>query len=90
MSYKTSSCVLCARPKPITAEQLQWQIHLARHREDLIKYLASNFPYCVICDPSIVFQEPKNLTSHLRWYHSKKSLIDWFYKHVILGYYQKQ
>ena len=84
MSYKTTSCVLCERPREITAEQQQWRIHVAKHREELIKFIVDRFPSCVLCEYPTSFADKKSAASHLRWYHSKKDLIDWFYKNILL------
>lgn len=84
MSYKTASCVLCKRPRPIIAEQQQWLIHIAKHREDMIKFIADRFEHCVLCVYPSSFTNKKTAVSHLRWGHSKKSLIDWFYRNILL------
>ena len=84
MSYKTAACVLCEKPHKVTAEQQQWLIHIAKHREDLIKFIVDRFSSCVLCAYSTPFADKKSAASHLRWYHSKKSLIEWFYKNTLL------
>lgn len=84
MSYKTGSCILCTKSSPITAEQQQWKIHVAKHREKLIKFVAYNYDSCIICPYKLHFTDRKSFENHLRYAHSKKSLIDWFYKNIIL------
>jgi len=84
MSYKTASCILCDAPKPITAEQQQWQIHVAKHREELIRFVTKNYASCILCPHPILYDDKKTLSDHLRWNHSKKSLVGWFYKNILL------
>ncbi len=84
MSYKTASCILCTNPKRITAEKQQWQIHVAKHRNDMIKFVRDKFDTCVLCTFPITFTDKNFAAQHLRWNHSKKSLIDWFYKNILL------
>ncbi len=84
MSNKTASCILCPSKQLVTAEQQQWLIHIAKHREDLIKFFSENFQYCFLCKYTRIFENKRDAASHLRWEHSKKSLIDWFYKNILL------
>lgn len=78
----SSSCILCNRSKIVTAEKKQWNIHLASHREDIIRYITDNFAYCVICTYGKPFDDKSQAAAHLRWAHKRSELIDWYFNHL--------
>lgn len=84
MSHRTTSCVLCEKPRIITAEDRQWLIHIANHREKIIKFIVDNFSSCPLCAYPDKFYDKVTAANHLRWYHSKKHLNDWFFKNILL------
>ena len=55
-----------------------------KHREQIIKFLVDNFPFCPLCVYSVKFSDKSTAANHLRWEHSKKHLNGWFFKNILL------
>ena len=82
MNFYTAKCHLCESPKRVTAEDKHWMIHLAGHKDDIIKFLAARYDYCPLCSDPRVFSGDQGM-DHFRWHHSKKSLIEWYFDHFV-------
>jgi len=82
MSFKTAKCQLCESPKKVTAEDKHWLIHLAGHKDDIIKFLAVRLDFCPLCNKRHFFSKTQG-EDHLRWFHSKRSLIEWYFEEFI-------
>jgi len=59
----------------VTADRTSWLIHLASHREQIIKHLADTTNSCVFCAYSVEFADKKHAASHYRWGHQKSVLL---------------
>ncbi len=77
MTYLSSTCLYCFNNKQITAEKTKWLIHLAQHREEIIRQLSDDSTSCVLCAYSVDFANKKHASSHYRWGHKKSEIIDW-------------
>lgn len=82
MSFQTAKCQLCENPREVTAEDKHWLIHLAGHKDDIIKFLTNRFENCPLCSNRTFFTKSAQ-EDHLRWFHQKKSLIDWYFKKFV-------
>lgn len=82
MSFQTAQCKLCENPKNVTAEDKHWLIHLAGHKDDIIKYLTNHFDYCPICE-NRAFSSKTEQQDHFRWFHTRKFLIEWYFRKFI-------
>ena len=82
MSLKSSLCPFCSKPRVIIAENRQWAIHLAGHREHMIQYLVDNFQSCVLCSYSKFFSDKFTAADHIRWTHKRNELIKWAYENL--------
>lgn len=77
MTYLSGMCSYCFNEKQITADKTQWLIHLAKHREDIIRTLCDVSDLCVFCAYSADFVDKRHAASHYRWEHKKSTLIEW-------------
>jgi len=77
MTYVSSVCPYCPNGRQITAEKTKWLIHLAAHREDIIKHVTGISTSCLFCAYSVEFANKKHAASHYRWGHQKSKLLDW-------------
>ena len=77
MTYISGKCRYCENGKQITADKTSWLIHLASHRETIIKHLTDTTDSCVFCTYSEMFANKKHAASHYRWAHKKSVLLDW-------------
>jgi hypothetical protein len=82
MSLKSSLCPFCSKPRVFVAENRQWAIHLAGHREHMIRYLVDNFPSCVLCSYPKSFSDKSTASEHIRWAHKRNELIKWAYDNL--------
>lgn len=82
MNLKSSLCPFCSRPRIFIAENRQWIIHLAGHREQMIQHIVENYPSCVLCSYPKPFGEKSIAAAHVRWAHKRKELIDWAFKNL--------
>ncbi len=82
MSLKSSLCPFCSKPKTFIAENRQWAIHLAGHREQIIQYIVDNLPSCVLCSYPTHFNEKSTAAAHIRWNHKRKELIIWAFQNL--------
>ena len=76
MRYLSGMCSYY-NEKQITADKTQWLIHLAKHREDIIRTLCDVSDSCVFCTYSADFVDKRRAASHYRWAHKKNTLIEW-------------
>jgi len=77
MTYLSSVCPYCVNDRQVTAEKTKWLIHLAGHREDIIKHLTDFSVSCVFCAYPVEFANKKHAASHYRWGHQKSTLLNW-------------
>ncbi|NND86802.1 MAG: hypothetical protein HKM23_05705 [Nitrosopumilus sp.] len=77
MTFLSSACLYCNPQRSVTAEKSQWSIHLAHHREEIIKHLADTSSSCILCAYPVEFANKEHASSHYRWGHKKSTLIDW-------------
>ena len=82
MNLKSSLCPFCSKPRIFIAENKQWSIHLASHREQIIRYIVDNFPSCVLCSYPKFFEEKSTAAAHIRWAHKKQELIFWAFQNL--------
>ncbi|MFB5630713.1 MAG: hypothetical protein ACE5RN_03905 [Nitrosopumilaceae archaeon] len=82
MSLKSSLCPFCSKPRVFIAENKQWAIHLAGHREHMIQYLVDNFQSCVLCIYPKSFSDKSSAANHIRWEHKRNELIKWAYENL--------
>ena len=82
MSLKSCLCPFCSRPRVFVAENRQWAIHLAGHREQMIQYLVDNFQSCVLCSYPKFFSDKITAAEHIRWAHKRNELIKWAYENL--------
>lgn len=80
--YISAKCPYCNNQKSITAPKTTWQIHLANHRENIIKHMSDLTPSCVFCAYSEIFANKKHASSHYRWAHKKSDLIKWAFDNI--------
>jgi hypothetical protein len=77
MTYLSSVCAYCFNDRQIIAEKTPWLIHLAQHREDIIKHLTDTTSSCIFCAYPVEFTNKEQAASHYRWEHKKSTLLDW-------------
>ena len=77
MAYISAKCLYCTNEKDITADKTSWLIHLASHRENIIKHLTDTTESCVFCTYPEMFANKKHAASHYRWAHKKSVIVDW-------------
>lgn len=82
MSFQTAKCQLCETPKEVTAEDKHWLIHLAGHKDDIIRFLTNRFDSCPLCTERKFYSKTSE-EDHFRWFHTRKSIIDWYYNQYI-------
>ncbi|QLH03360.1 hypothetical protein C5F47_07275 [Nitrosopumilus cobalaminigenes] len=70
-------CPYCDNSKQITATRTSWQIHLAGHREEIIKHLTDISESCELCAYAEMSANKKHAASHYRWSHQKHEIIEW-------------
>jgi len=80
MTHIQSKCFYCENAKQITATRTSWLIHLASHREKIIKHLTETSESCEICAYAEMSASKKHASSHYRWAHQKHELINWALK----------
>ncbi|MHA7647879.1 hypothetical protein [Nitrosopumilus sp. S4] len=77
MTFLSSTCLYCPSERAVTAEKSQWLIHLAQHREEIIKQLTDTSSSCVLCAYPVEFANKRHASSHYRWGHKKSSIVEW-------------
>lgn len=77
MAYIVNTCPYCDNGKKIVANRTLWLIHLASHREEIIKHITNVSDSCEFCSYSELFTSKKHASSHYRWTHKKSELLDW-------------
>ena len=82
MTYISGKCPYCKNSKTITADKTSWSIHMASHREEIVKQLTDVTQSCVLCAYSEIFANKKHAASHYRWSHKKSHLVDWELKKI--------
>jgi hypothetical protein len=82
MSLKSSLCPFCSKPRIFIAENRQWVIHLAGHREQIIQYIVDNFSSCVLCSYPQSFTDKSTAAFHIRWNHKRNELINWAFQNM--------
>ncbi|MEM3024991.1 MAG: hypothetical protein QXW37_04615 [Candidatus Nitrosotenuis sp.] len=81
--HRQASCIFCERPRLIYADKKQWLIHLATHREAIIKYIVDNFEKCPLGAYPRLIKDKTEYAGHLKWSHTKRELLLWAYKNLI-------
>lgn len=77
MTYIQSKCPYCEHGNPIIATRTLWLIHLARHKEEIIKHLVAVSDECEFCSYPEMSASDKHAASHYRWAHQKHELLEW-------------
>ncbi|HUU48831.1 MAG TPA: hypothetical protein VMW55_08625 [Nitrosopumilaceae archaeon] len=77
MTHLSNVCSYCFNDREITAEKTPWLIHLAQHREDIIKHLTDSSSSCIFCAYPVEFVNKEQAASHYRWAHKKSVVINW-------------
>jgi len=77
MMYVSGVCPYCPSGRQIAAEKTKWLIHLASHREDIIKHMTDVSTSCIFCAYPVEFANKKHAASHYRWGHQKSKLLNW-------------
>ena len=76
-AYLSGMCSYCFDERQITADKTQWLIHLAKHREDIIRVLCETSRSCVFCFDMPPFANTRQAVFHYKWDHKKSTLTEW-------------
>ena len=82
MTYISSICPYCPSSRQITAEKMKWRIHLASHREDIIRHITDVSTHCLLCAYPVNFANKEHAASHYRCGHKKNRMLEWSIQHL--------